>query len=296
MSRLALAFAIALAIPVSARAQRPVWVYLRPEAVQSGAIVKGIRERPALENDRAIPASLVKKIARTGAHVRTTSRWLQAVSVDADATEIARLARMKEVRAIVPVAQLSGQAPRTAVRVSVQSAQRADMLADFDSAFYGLLWKGIKMLDVAPSHAIGFTGKLIRIAIFDTGFNPTHQSLATRTIVGQKDLINNDANVRDQPGDVTIVGAADQEQHGTWVWSVLGGYAPGTLVGPAFDATFLLASRCQSTWQCRLQGRRRSLGGCCRMGGFHGRACDQLLARVSRLQRFDELHARAAEW
>jgi serine protease AprX len=54
--------------------------------------------------------------------------------------------------------------------------------------------------------------------------------------VGEFDFIQNDTITSNQTGDAT-----QQDIHGTQVLSVLGGYMPGSLVGPAFGANFLLA-------------------------------------------------------
>jgi hypothetical protein len=58
-------------------------------------------------------------------------------------------------------------------------------------------------------------------------------------VSAQRDFIQGDNNVANSINEPTD--SLDQEIHGTWVWSVMAGHKPGTLVGPAFDASFILA-------------------------------------------------------
>ena len=234
------------------RAQKPVWVLLRPEVVRQGELVRGIRHREVFDNDRAIPRAVIRKIESTGAKVRYTSRWLQAVSVDADANALAKLNTLPEVRGIRAVGQVYAQsapaplrpiatAPSAPLRPIAPAPSSPVGAADFDSAFYGPNWKAIKQLGIAPAHQLGFTGKGIRIALIDTGFQPSHDALVTRFIAAQRDFINRDNNVTNEPADPATGSSLDQERHGTQVWSLLGGFKSGVIVGPAYDARFLLA-------------------------------------------------------
>lgn len=219
-------------------AQRPVWVLLKPEAVASGKIVRGANERAARPNDRAIPRNILKQIEKTGAKIRYTSRWLQAVSVDADAAAIDKIKRLKQVQALREVGTVKAASSAHGAPDPTLHAPRPTPHADFDSVFYGPNWKAIKQLGIAPAHQLGFTGKSIRIAILDTGFEPAHNALSSRFVAAQRDFIKGDNIVADEAGDDQ---ARQQEQHGTWVWSILGGFKPGSIVGPAYDSRFLLA-------------------------------------------------------
>ncbi len=222
-------------------AQQPVWVFLKPAAVQKGPVVTGARARVAFDNDRAIPAALIKKLERTGAHTRYTSRWLQAVSMNADARAISKLKKLREVVAVTALGTMVAQDALSHAPTLPRSHAPIPANPDFDSTFYGGNWKAIKQLGVPSSHVLGFTGKNVKIAILDTGFEPAHEAVSTRQLIAQRDFINRDSRVSNEAGDPADGSFFDQEMHGTGVWSILGGYAPGKVVGPAFDARFILA-------------------------------------------------------
>ena len=107
-----------------------------------------------------------------------------------------------------------------------------------DSASYGDLFPILQQLGVPAAHRLGFSGAGVRIALLDQGFDARHESLASLRVLpgGTRDFVADDAGVGPEPGDPP--GSA---KHGTAVWSLVGGYRPGQLVGPAFGACFLLA-------------------------------------------------------
>ncbi|HET9985508.1 MAG TPA: S8 family serine peptidase [Longimicrobiales bacterium] len=217
-----------------------VWVLFDPGAARSSqgpalsAEVLRQRRRSGLPLDEAdypVPARLVRRVERAGGHVRVVSRWLRGVSAEVDSATAARLARLPEVRRIEPV----GVFRRAAVDEPTGAAAMAAAVAA--DTFWGANFDALQALNIPLANAtFTVTGKNVRIAIFDTGFNPAHESLAPLRVVAKRDFIQGDTIVRDQAGD-----RAGQQSHGTLTWSILGGKAVGRLVGPAYDAEFVLA-------------------------------------------------------
>ena len=188
------------------------------------------------DTTRISRAELQQRIERSGAQIRYSSRLLPAISADAGPRLLAQIQRIPGVTRTQPVGQFEKRAasPNRPIAPSLTRSS-----AEFDSAFYGPNWRAIRQLGIPPAHQLGFTGAGIRIAIIDTGFEPAHEALSTRTVSAQRDFIQNDNTVANGPGERTD--SLDQEIHGTWVWSIMGGYRPGRLVGPAYDASFILA-------------------------------------------------------
>jgi hypothetical protein len=210
-----------------------------PAAITGDAAV--LRARlgvPDLATDRPLPSALIADVARTGARVRHVSRWLRAVSVAADPAQIARIAELPFVAGVRPVGRLEAAGARTSASAASRSRPRppAGAAQSLDSAFYGPNWPALRELGVPATHAFGFTGKGVRVAILDGGFERRHESLDDRQVYRARDFINGDTIVHNQAGD-----PADQARHGTHVWSLIGARQPGTLVAPAYDAQFILA-------------------------------------------------------
>jgi subtilisin family serine protease len=249
----------------SSAAQRAVWVMLDPASSMAttapgiattapgSATTAPVTARPAISdytirrraqrgigtfpNDAPIPQELIRQIESTGAHVRETSRWLRAVSVDASPDALRRIKKLRSVaytRDVGSLMKAGGSASGAVDTITHVMTTREFAL---DSAYYGRNWPGIRQLGIPPAHLAGYDGTGVRIAIFDTGFEPNHVALQSRTVFAKRDFINNDGIVADEPADTSL----DAEVHGTAVWSIMGALQPGLIVGPAFGASFALA-------------------------------------------------------
>jgi hypothetical protein len=75
-----------------------------------------------------------------------------------------------------------------------------------------------------------------------------HEALRSRTVASEHDFIFNDDTTADQEADIP-----GQDAHGTATMSVLGGYSPGKLVGPAFNASFILAKTEDTRSETRIE-------------------------------------------
>ncbi len=73
--------------------------------------------------------------------------------------------------------------------------------------------------------------------MLDTGYNMAHPVFDSLNIIAEWDVINDDSTTKNEAGQ----DASSQHNHGTSTFSALGGYAPGSLIGPAYKANFLLA-------------------------------------------------------
>jgi serine protease AprX len=162
----------------------------------------------------------VKAVEMSGAHVRTVSRWLNAVSVEADSGALARIRAMPFVAGAESVG-----------RVTLDSRNAG---ADFG---YGPSEHQLEMLGVPEAHAMGFRGEGVLIGVLDSGFDLNHEAFDQLSVLAQRDFVYNDDDTsfdprQDFPG---------QSSHGTTVLSAIAGYAPGKILGPAYRADYLLA-------------------------------------------------------
>lgn len=232
------------------------WVFLDADSARSDLPpVVGpdvLARRPLFDNDRPVNPDLVARVAASGARVRTVSRWLRAVAVDADSAALRRLRAMPAVVRIEPIGTAE-PASHTAGAVRVPLTDRYSFTAvrrpapaglapagptsAQDSAFYGATFGALRELNIPVLHTLGFTGAGVRVAIIDTGFLLGHETLAGRAVLGQFDFINNVPGVGDRPGEAL----PNQARHGTAVMSLLGGYAPNRFVGGAWGVQFFLA-------------------------------------------------------
>ena len=171
---------------------------------------------------------IAQEIVQHGGRVRVQSEWLHAVSARISLREAQRIHGVVHVQ---PVGKVYAASSPSSSPLALQQQ---------DSASYGPNYAALRELGIPQAHTLGLTGNNVRIGILDTGFEPSHEAFARARVIAQRDFINNDANVANEPSDREQP-ARDQELHGTWVWSILGGNRTGQIIGPAYDAQFILA-------------------------------------------------------
>ncbi|MGH7681566.1 MAG: S8 family serine peptidase, partial [Candidatus Eiseniibacteriota bacterium] len=228
-----------------APAAAPQWVFFRdrgvPDAVDSALVAvahtitpraRARREKAARERGGSIQAvdardlepnaAYVAAVEATGAHIRTASRWLNAVSVEADSEALAAIRAIPFVSEIRPVAILEVE--------DETSAHAADEF------WFGPAEHQLEMLGIPEAHAMGYHGEGVLICVLDSGFELEHEAFDQLEVRATRDFLFHDENVAYDPHQDGI----NQSNHGTQVLSILAGFAPGHIVGPAYRADFIL--------------------------------------------------------
>src|SRR5262245_59266442 len=166
-----------------AREQRAVWVFYDSSATSGDQVARAI--------------------ARAGGRVRYQSRWLHAVSAEIAPRTARRLAHVTFVRPVGSMVSatrtLAGSARAgrfaTQPRGRISGPRSAGTAAcpapptrppPTDSASYGRNFGALSELGVPQGHALGFTGRGVRIAIIDTGFDTDHEALIDSCIIDQR--------------------------------------------------------------------------------------------------------------
>ncbi|MFQ6109493.1 MAG: S8 family serine peptidase [Candidatus Aminicenantales bacterium] len=163
--------------------------------------------------------------------IRTTSRWLNAVSAEASPTEILSLAELDFVKKIDLV--LCFRRDESVSPPEKAAASRPDQIMPD----YGPSFPQLDQINVLPLHQLGYSGKGVLVCLLDTGFHKTHEVFSGANLIAEWDFVNSDGDVQQDPFDPEDY----SDSHGTGTWSILGGYKPGSLIGPAYGADFLLA-------------------------------------------------------
>jgi len=238
------------------------WVFLapRPATPAKARLLADVRARFSLraldrrsrrgsvsgvgETDLPIDAAARSRVLEGGARLRTESRWLNALSVEATSREVERIAALPEVAAVRRVSHRAPRAPG-AVRPlppdRLDRSSAADRRADVPPALpapaqldYGPSAAQLEQIGVAALHASGLSGAGTLIGVLDSGFDQDHPAFGTARVIAERDFVNGDDNTADEEGEAAWF-------HGTNVLSILAGFDPGDLIGAAYGAEFLLA-------------------------------------------------------
>jgi len=229
-----------------------VWVYFTDKGVRDrtgyeaaaarvALTERALKRRAKVDQDRVLFVDLpvsrqyTESIEALGAELRRTSRWLNAASFDIPASRLDSIAGLPFVSAVRPVARFESP------HLEYDSARPAppDEALSPQALDYGPALGQMTQINVAAAHQKGYSGAGVTLAIMDTGFRKTHEAFSAHyqnsRVLAEYDFVQDDPETANQPGD-----ASDQWSHGTAIWSISGGWAPGQIVGPAFGANFIL--------------------------------------------------------
>jgi len=228
-----------------------VWIFFRdkgpesvPKHMPGAAASLGISERALDRRARGFPGrellderdlpvceTYLSRLRARGLTPRVASRWLNAVSAVADKADLPAVASLPFVLEIRPVGS-ARILPPTDTPLPVRRRTAGEHLLN-----YGVSLDQNALIRVPELHDMGLSGKNTLIGLIDTGFDhPGRDIFSSLDVVAEYDFIWDDDSTPDGEND-----PAGQHNHGTQVLSVIGGYAPGILVGPAYGASYALA-------------------------------------------------------
>ncbi len=207
---------------------------LTPRARARRAKVRGANVTDFL--DVPLHSPYVESVLETGAELRTRCRWLNAISVDATSMQRAAIEGLPGVEAVRRVAW-GRRDPEEIVPLPAGDDSGAPRGGPDGRALnYGECSSQTLPIQVDQMHDLGYSGAGVLVTLMDTGFLLTHDCLVGVDVLAQWDFINDDPNPANEPGD-----NEGQHNHGTMVLSLIGGNDPGSLIGPAYAATYALA-------------------------------------------------------
>ena len=231
-----------------------LWVYLSKENMTKGSQINySKRTRSRLEKvgwqrnrtDFRVNKKAVRDIALHVDTVRQTSRFLRAVSVEADYNQYKKLLNLNIVKRIEPVATYIQ-------KVKDNSTDSRTKLAKTES--YAESYEQLAQISIPSLHDRNITGKGVRIALIDAGFDKTHPAfdriIHNNRLVAEHDFIFGDKNVTNENQEDSVW---NQDGHGTSVWSLIGGYQPGEFMGGAYNAEFVLAKTERIKYERRVE-------------------------------------------
>lgn len=209
-----------------------------PRAVQRR---RSRRTSPGLFDvrDVPVPQSYVDAVIATGAVHHVSSRWLNAISVHATRPQIQAIAKLSFVCRIERVhgtRRYNYFGEPVPVETPTPTAGVGELRGGLDYGVGGYQLEHVHLVDL---HELGYTADDMIVGILDTGFDRSHEVFNEPghpvQVVAEWDFIDNDSNAGIQPGD-----PPDQHHHGTYILGIVGAYKPGSFVGAAYNASFIL--------------------------------------------------------
>lgn len=191
---------------------------------------------PITMRDLPVNSYYISEVKLRGLKTKWPSKWLNAVSGTANKIQLEQIAALPFVKKLDIVYKLrKGIQPENdqlSTTINQFELQQPDGVNLYD---YGASYTQLQQINVPAVHNLGFTGQGVTICVMDAGFNRlSHDAFLFMNIIAAWDFVNNDPNV----GNENDMGDGS---HGTMTLSTIGGYAPGNLIGPAFNSSYILA-------------------------------------------------------
>ncbi|HAK80401.1 MAG TPA: peptidase S8 [Runella sp.] len=192
--------------------------------------------------DLPVNPSYVSQIRQTGAKVWYTSRWLNAVLVEATSVQLTA------IRALSFVAGTEFNRALSNARLSAEKQTTATQQKfGMDAYNYGASLSQIQMLGADAMHDQGYNGKGMLVAILDAGFLNSNTNPALSTLFSDKrvvvtyDFVKNETSVY------------EDHSHGNNVFSIMASFKEGSLIGPAYGASYALLRTEDDNSESRLE-------------------------------------------
>jgi len=261
-----LAFLLTVSFSLAAAATRPellpaarlaqsnrdsikVWVFFRDKVFPaSEAIAQRAAQRITLkgnasvsaEAERPVSSDYLRQIERLGARVWQVSRWLNAASVWISPQKLSAIEQLPFVAGFRPVAKFVRKPDPEPSEPAIELAPQKTAEAAYADS-YGPTITQLDSLNIPLVHTLGRRGDSVLVAMLDDGYRKSHsafsQLFTNGQVLAEYDFIQKDFDTApDAQEDLD-----GQGDHGTATWSIVGGTVPGSFLGGAFKAHFILA-------------------------------------------------------
>jgi serine protease AprX len=180
--------------------------------------------------DLPVNADYVNQLLTLGIKIENKLNWFNAVSAYLDNEMKVLVEKLPFVRTVEPVRILK-------FRNDIAKDNFLPKTTQSGAPDYGDSYTQLALSDVPVVHSKGITGNGIIIGVLDTGFDwKQHDALKNINVLAEYDFVFHDSVTANQSNDVP-----GQDSHGTFVFSVIGGYKDSTLIGSAYGSSYILA-------------------------------------------------------
>jgi subtilisin family serine protease len=178
--------------------------------------------------DLPLNQDYIASLSAIGVVIIYQLKWFNAVSARLTLSQIEQLKSLDFIDRVEPVKSFA---------FNNSIIEDNTFLKNDTPTEYGPSFKQLDLSDIPIVHSKGITGDNVIVGLLDSGFDwERHISLQSRNVLDEYDFIFNDNNTANEPED-----NPSQHDHGTLIFSIIGGYDDSTLIGTAYNSTFLLA-------------------------------------------------------
>ena len=182
--------------------------------------------------DVPLRTDYVSNIEAVGIQIKNKLKWFNAVSAYLTQDQVKQILQLSFVEKIEPVRILKFKSEQPDITGTLQKQMSVN--TPFD---YGASYNQLQLSEIPIVHSSGITGEGVLIGVLDSGFDwKEHEALQNAGVIAEYDFVNHDSVTSDEEEDLQ-----GQQNHGTLIFSIIGGFKNGSLIGASFGSDFILA-------------------------------------------------------
>jgi serine protease AprX len=192
---------------------------------------------PVLERDLPVNPAYLTQLQQAGGKIWFSSRWLNAVLVEATDVAIATIQKLPIVKGLEfgrPLANARLDAANPSPATNTKSSEQALALTDVPPLTYGTSTDQITQIGVDKMHRQGFHGENILIGVLDAGFLNANKVGFLKPLFDENRVLATYDFVRKETA------VYEDDSHGLSCLAALAATADNQLYGTAFKAQFVL--------------------------------------------------------
>jgi serine protease AprX len=198
-----------------------------------------IKNGPLIDqSDLPVDKDYINKIESYGARIKNVTKWFNGVACYIAKRDLNYISDLNFVKKIDFVGRyINDNKPIINENYIPPANNLLNKINATHTYDYGQSLAELEQIKVPEVHDLGYTGNGIIICVMDAGVsNLSHEVFDNIKIKRRYDFVNHDTVIANQP-----LPDSGDGSHGTWTLALIGGFKSGELIGPAFDATYLLA-------------------------------------------------------
>ncbi|GAB2538601.1 S8 family serine peptidase [Spirosoma aerophilum] len=189
---------------------------------------------PLQERDLPVNPTYVAQLKQAGAKIWFTSRWLNAVLIEATESTIAAIQKLPIVKGLefgrsLASARQSAESQRKSIGKFQSSAGETDLPLD-----YGSSQTQITQLGVDQMHQQGYHGEGMLIGVLDAGYQNANKVNFLKPLFDEKRIVATYDFVKKETS------VYEDDSHGLSCLSAIAATADKQLYGTAYKASFIL--------------------------------------------------------
>jgi serine protease AprX len=187
--------------------------------------------------DLPVCTDYISKLKAEGFEIKQISKWFNGVSGYITKGEFDKITGLPFVDKADIVYQLKKKPEITGQKLNLNYKINPNSKPTGVKALdYGPSFDQLNQINVPALHNLGYDGQGITICVMDAGVTRlNHEAFDSLKIIATYDFVNHRTYIGDAQG------GHGTGEHGTHTLSLIGGYKPGKIIGPAYGSNFILA-------------------------------------------------------